>query len=266
MKQKLNWFGDEGKYKAPTRIDLTLPRIKDDNRRKKEQQRIRVASRDIMRRLGLGENIDTDQRRPFQENEKPRKTSGPRPAVVEYVFGATRMKVRIEIKGTMYLIILHLGGIRGYRGQDLNEEQSRIQSAADEWVKNEVQQQDNVFVDIESLDRNSNFVGHILIGQGRNSKNLSFKLLDEGWVEVFANAARRSRFCNALYAHQDAAKEAGKGRWHGINLEAEKQAAAMAANKGDPSKVPVRSNVPQKHRLEGSRLKATVTYVESATE
>jgi len=263
MKQKLNWFGDEGKYKAPTRIDLTLPRIKDDNRRKKEQQRIRVASRDIMRRLGLGENIDTDQRRPFQENEKARKTSGPRPAVVEYVFGATRMKVRIEIKGTMYLIILHLGGIRGYRGQDLNEEQSRIQSAADEWVKKEVQQQDNVFVDIESLDRNSNFVGHILIGQGRNSKNLSFKLLDEGWVEVFANAARRSRFCDQLYKHENVAKEAGIGRWHGVNLEEEKQ---LAENKGDPSKAPVKPTGPQKHRLEGSKLTATVTYVESATE
>merc|ERR1719403_113292 len=228
-KQKLNWYGDEGKYKPPTRIDLTLPRIKDENLRAKEKQRIMVGSRDIMRKLGLGENIDTNERRPrgFQENEKPRKTSGPRPAVVEYVFGATRMKVRIEIKGTMYLIILHLGGIRGYRGQDLNEEQSRIQSAADEWVKKEVQQQDNVFVDIESLDRNSNFVGHIMIGQGRSSKNLSFKLLDEGWVEIFANAARRSRFCDQLYKHQDAAKEAGVGRWHGINLEEERQKALM---------------------------------------
>lgn len=211
-----------------------------------------------MTRLGLKDNIDLGIR-DGKRDDKLRRTSQAIPAVVEYVFGATRMKVRIQVDSQIYLVILFLGGIRGLRGQDLNEKQRSIQRNADEWVRRKVQQQENIYVMIESLDRNSNFVGHVFLGSGKGSKNLSVKLLEEGWVEVFINAARRSPYGKTLLNSEANAKEAQRGLWEGW-VEDETPDV-----KGDPtlSKGPQK---PQKHRMEGKKNKANVTYVESATE
>merc|ERR1712003_338555 len=98
----------------------------------------------------------------------------------------------------IYLIILFLGGVRGLRGQDLNESERKLQKVADDYVRAKCQQREEVFVEIESLDKNSNFVGHIHIGAGRGAQNLSMFLLNQGWVEVFAPAARRSKYGDRL--------------------------------------------------------------------
>jgi len=152
-----------------------------------------------------------------------------------------------------------LGGVRGLRGNDLNEKQRLIQRQSDEWVRRNVQQRDNVYVVIESLDKNSNFVGHMFLGSSKSSKNLSLKLLEEGWCEIFINAARRSKYFKPLQNAEAKAKEARKGMWIDF-VEVEEDV------KPDASGAPRENRGPAKHALEGAKLKATVTYVESATE
>lgn len=174
------------------------------------------------------------------------------------------MKVRIEVDGMIYLVILFLGGIRGMRGQDLNESQRSIQRQADEWVRRRVQQRDEVYVEIESLDKNSNFVGHVLLGQGRGAQNLSIYLLNQGWVEVFAAAARRSKYADHLTNAENNAKEQKLGMWENyVEIDAT-TLDPDAVNKGDPTKSGSKQS--QKHSMEGKTNKANVTYVESATE
>ena len=100
------------------------------------------------------------------------------------------------------------------RGQDLNESQRKIQKTADDWVRGRVQQREDVFVEIESLDKNSNFVGHILMGAGRGAQNLSLFLLNQSWVEIFAPAAHRSKYG---YKFTDAENNA-KGEKLGVKI------------------------------------------------
>lgn len=253
--------GDDSKYKEPKREDLTLPKMSNAQKRENKKTEILQKSRSVMSRLGLKDNIDLGTREYGKRDDKIRKTSQAIPAVVEYVFGATRMKVRIKVDNQMYLVILFLGGIRGLRGADLNEKQRKIQKNADEWVRQKVQQQENIYVMIESLDKNSNFVGHVFVGSGKGAKNLSVKLLEEGWVEVFANAARRSPYGKLLHTTEDNAKEAQIGMWEGWVEDEHTE-----ENKGDPTRSNRASREPQKHRMEGKKNKANVTYVESANE
>ena len=110
----------------------------------------------------------------------------------------------------IYLIILFLGGVRGLRGQDLNESERKLQKTADDYVRAKCQQREEIFVEIESLDKNSNFVGHIHIGASR-PQNLSMFLLNQGWVEVFAPAARRSKYEKNLITAEKNAKESKLG-------------------------------------------------------
>jgi len=262
-REGLGVHGDDSNYKEPKREDLTLPRMQNATKRENKKREILTKSRKLMRRLGLGENIDMGERSGPRSNKK-RSTSQPIPAVVEYVFGATRMKVRIEVDGMIYLVILFLGGIRGMRGQDLNESQRSIQRQADEWVRRRVQQRDEVYVEIESLDKNSNFVGHVLLGQGRGAQNLSIYLLNQGWVEVFAAAARRSKYADHLTNAENNAKEQKLGMWENyVEIDAT-TLDPDAVNKGDPTKSGPKQS--QKHSMEGKTNKANVTYVESATE
>lgn len=259
----LGVHGDDSKYREPKREDFTLPRMSNDQQRENKKREILTKSRKLMRRLGLGDNIDMGVREVGKRSQDTRSTSQAIPAVIEYVFGATRMKARIEVDGMIYLIILFLGGVRGQRGQDLNESQRKIQKTADDWVRGRVQQRGEVFVEIESLDKNSNFVGHILMGAGRGAQNLSLFLLNKGWVEIFAPAARRSKYGKTLTDAENTAKEEKLGMWE--NYVEVQETTLQEGNKGDPA----RSSGPrkhQKHKMEGKKNKAQVTYVESATE
>eukprot|EP00493_Phyllostaurus_siculus_P004186 UN04206 len=120
-REGLGVHGDDSKYREPKREDLTLPRMNTDQQRENKKREILTKSRKLMRRLGLGDNIDMGVREVGKRKEDVRSTSQAIPAVIEYVFGATRMKARIEVDGMIYLIILFLGGVRGMRGQDLND-------------------------------------------------------------------------------------------------------------------------------------------------
>jgi len=155
------------------------------------------------------------------------------------------------------MIILLCAGIRGLRGQDLNEKQRKMQSTADDWVRRRVQQQENIYVEIESLDRNSNFLGHVLLGKG--GMNLSQHLLEEGWCQVLMAGARRSRYCDRFVNAETSAKEKQLGQWEGYVEED----IPDPANKGDPAKS---KKAPEKHNMQDKKVRGTVTYVESATE
>lgn len=257
--QKIGVHGDDSKYKEPSREDLTLPRMSNEQKRETKKREILRKSRSLMTRMGLKDNIDLGNQGRSRD-DRMRNHSEPLQAVVEYVFGATRMKVRITVDNKMYMIILFLGGIRGMRGQDLNEKERLLQRTSDEWVRKQVQQREDIYVVIESLDKNSNFVGHVLVGSGGKSKNLSFKLLEEGWVDIFIPAARRSKFGKRLINAEKDAKEARIGKWEGY--------VEIDETQYDPNvkRDPTMPKKPEKHRMEGSKLKANVTFVESATE
>lgn len=254
----------ETQYKEPVREDLTLPSargMKSERAREKKKSDILVKSRALMRRMGLGMNIDTGVR---NRDDKTRRTSAAHPCVVEYVFGATRMKVRMEYEGTMYVFLLFLGGVRQRREKDANEDQRILINKANDFVTRNVQQQDNIFVEIESLDTKSNFVGHIFLGPGGGARNnLSLRLLREGWCEMFPPAARRSKYNTLIKNTEQEAKEAHIGFWVNWSEEAEEE----VHNKGDPGRRGGARNHPREpNPLTGKKNKANVTFVESATE
>jgi len=262
LAQRIGVHGEESDYKEPRREDLTLPRMSNDQQRENKKREILTKSRKLMRRLGLGDNIDMGVREAGKRRDQKRNTSPKIPAVIEYVFGATRMKARIEHDGMIYLIILFLGGVRGLRGQDLNEDERRLQKTADDYVRAKCQQREEIFVEIESLDKNSNFVGHIHIGASR-PQNLSMFLLNQGWVDVFAPAARRSKYEKNLITAEKNAKESKLGKW--VNYVEVEETVLEEGDMRDPAKA-LGPKKPQKHSMEGKTNKAQVTYVESATE
>ena len=96
LAQRIGVHGEESDYKEPRREDLTLPWMPNDQQRENKKHEILTKSRKLMRRLGLGDNIDMGVREVGKRREEKRHTSPMIPAVIEYVFGATRMKGKIN--------------------------------------------------------------------------------------------------------------------------------------------------------------------------
>jgi endonuclease YncB( thermonuclease family) len=219
-----------------------------------------------MKTLGLGSNIDRNRRDAGKRESGTRKTSAKIPAVVEYVFQSSRMKVRIEVDKRMYLVIFLLSGVQSLRGDDLNEKERTVQKKANEWVRRTVQQRDQVFVEIEALDKNSNFVGYMFFKDGRSTINVSQELLRNGWAKVFRNSADRSKYGRMMHRVEEDSKNNQRGLWHDFLETKDSEVAIAVPNKGDPAQASMAPAVPRKHPLQDQKITANVTYVESATE
>jgi staphylococcal nuclease domain-containing protein 1 len=152
-------------------------------------------------------------------------------AIVEYVFGADRLKLYIPKEKIMVSFVL--GGIRAPNSKE------PIGAIAKEYVATMLTQR-NVRIEVETSDRGDNFIGSVFM---EGNVNLAVKLLSLGYAMTHAFSADKSPHSKALYAAEAPMKEArGVGTvWEnwvepeaeenadGDVNEAKEEAAAIAA-------------------------------------
>jgi len=131
--------------------------------------------------------------------------------VVEFVFSGSRLKVFIPKHSVMISFVL--AGIKCPLPPPANQTRKDFKpepfgKEALEMTRTLTLQQD-VRLDIETLDRGDNFVGSVFVGR----ENLSVLLLKEGYASVFGPSADRSKNRDALYAAQQEAQTAKKAIW-----------------------------------------------------
>jgi len=171
------------------------------------------------------------------------------------------MKVRL-VEKNMYIILL-FAGIQGIRGQDLSEKERRMAEDSTEMVRRKVQQKE-VFIQIENLDRHSNFVGHLLIKENNRKVNLGIELLKLGVAKVFGPSAERSPMYNRLMSAQQEAQDAKLGVWENYVEASKDDDVQEKESSGNDRKQTQRTR--DAHPMEGKTIKATLTHVENATE
>lgn len=132
--------------------------------------------------------------------------------VVEFVASGSRL--RLYIPKDSKLITLLLGGItcpRGARpgapGQPLQEAEPFGEEAL-AFTKEKVLQRD-VKINVESMDKNGNFVGWLWI----DDENLSVALVKAGLAQVHSTVERSSNYKDLLKSAEDFAKSEKKGLW-----------------------------------------------------
>merc|ERR1740123_329709 len=250
----------EAPYKRPKLVDLTISGRKGDPANQRRETEIRNQAIKYMKEIGLGDNIQRNTRedRRKRRDKKAGNISGHIAAVVEYVFTSTRMKVRL-VEKNMYVILL-FAGIQGIRGQNLDQKTQLLVDETTEWVRRRVQQQE-VFIQIENLDKYANFVGHLLIKEpGRKPVNLGFELLKLGAAKVFEPSAERSPMHHKLMSAQTEAQEGRVGLWRDWTPPVKQEEEEVQ------SQQPSEPKGPQKHAMEDKSLQAMVTYIDSATD
>jgi len=257
----------KGKYSAanynpPHYTDYTLPPRLKQAQRETKIQTIQQKSTQFMRNeLGLGQNIIRREKgiRQIEKKDK-RKTSPYLPAVVEYVFGATRMKVRLE-KEKKYIIFL-LAGVQGIRGKNLSNVEQELANNATDMVKQMCQQRENVYVQIETLDKNSNFAGYLFLKTPSGRVNVGVELLKHGYAKCFGRSVERSVYEESMLEAESSARESSAGLW-------KYESAKEVNSKGDPTKNPDNAAAemkPYKHKLEGETRKVEVIWAETSCE
>merc|ERR1719376_602542 len=85
------------------------------------------------------------------------------------------------------------------------------------------------------------------MGAGRGAQNLSLFLLKQGWVDVFAPAARRSKYGYKLTDAENNAKAEKLGKWE--NYVEVQETSLEEVNKGDPTQSSG-PRKPEKHKME----------------
>lgn len=135
---------------------------------------------------------------PFLQKEKALR------GVVEFVLSSTRIKVFIPTQNC--LISFVLGGVRG--PISTKDKPDPYAEEALKYARNTLSQQD-VRLEVESLDKGDNFIGTMYFGQ----KNFAITLLEEGYVSVFAASASRMKNKDELFGAEEKAKTAKLNIW-----------------------------------------------------
>lgn len=125
------------------------------------------------------------------------------------------------------------------------------------------QQRENVYVQIETLDKNSNFAGYLFLKTpaGRANVNVGVELLSKGYAKVFSRSVERSKYEDDMMAAEASAHEGKLGLWQ--------YESKVDVSKGDPTKMGQegpQQREPQKHPLESTKQKVQVIWAETACE
>uniref|UniRef100_A0AC35TVF8 Staphylococcal nuclease domain-containing protein n=1 Tax=Rhabditophanes sp. KR3021 TaxID=114890 RepID=A0AC35TVF8_9BILA len=125
--------------------------------------------------------------------------------VVEFVSSGSR--VRIFIPKENVVIALSLSGIVSPR-VDTNNDGEAFSKKALKLVKNLIYQQD-VRLEVESVDKHGGFIGHIFVQE----INISKYLLENGLATVHSTAAK-TRFATEFYEAEKSAKSKNLNLWN----------------------------------------------------
>lgn len=158
--------------------------------------------------------------------------------VVEFLSGGSRLRVYIP-KETVLITFL-LGGINCPKGARVGPggvTQGAAEPFADEAAAftRKLVLQHEVQLEVESTDKNGNFVGYLFVSPDGNTSrgiNLSEALVEAGLAPLHFTAERSGHY-NALLAAENRAKKAKKGIW--ANYKEEEQQEEVEIQQADTS-------------------------------
>lgn len=172
---------------------------------------------------------------PFLSKEKALR------GVVEYCFSGSRFKIFVEKQNCMIAFVL--AGIRcpnpsAARGRTAEPfAQEALQFAWDLCMQQDVR------IEVESLDKGDNFIGQMFVG----AKSLALSLVEEGLAAVYTNPYQDAAMQAELIAAETLAKDQKKRMWK---------------NWTAPVEAPVAAAEPRDEEVRPEQSLATVTVTE----
>lgn len=134
------------------------------------------------------------------------KQKGEINAVVEHVFSGARVKVWIPAENLMIAFVL--AGVKVPTAKTKDGKRDEFGEQALQFTKQRVLQY-NVKLEVENVDKGSNFIGNLYT----NKQNLAELLLTEGLAELFDYSAKSNSHYEALKTAEAQAKDSKKGLW-----------------------------------------------------
>ncbi|KDN53500.1 hypothetical protein K437DRAFT_252861 [Tilletiaria anomala UBC 951] len=152
------------------------------------------------------------------------KRSGKVAAIVDFVAGASRLKLFVPRENVK--ITLVLAGIKAPRtGRNANEKDEPFSREGLAYSTERLLQRD-VDIEVYGTDKVGGFIGAVFVNR---TENIAVGLVENGLAEVHAYSAENVSFGAQLMAAETQAKSQKKGMWHDF-VEAVNEAEAPAAS------------------------------------